>query len=356
MSWVCGDLHLENIGSYRAANGLTYFDINDFDEAQLAPCTVDLARLVTSLLVAAHDWRIPAKVTHSLAWRLIQAYKQRLLRGKPQSIERLTAEGALKRFLEQVDKRSPSALLNRYTQRHGRHRHLIRDGKRLLELNPTETQTVWPWLESWLAHYGDWRLRDLAFRVAGTSSLGLARYAALVQTPKGKYKLLDFKAVPAPAGAAYWVEWQPEWPNAATRVAILQERLQDVPPKYLQPLVSQGGSSLVMRSLQPQADRLNLELNVLPNVKRLGALLETVAQLLASAHLRSGGRQSSAITDELMSFASADGWDAELLEQAKQYAQRVGRDYKQFCNLDFSELLTQAGEVDAQVGDCVVLK
>jgi uncharacterized protein (DUF2252 family) len=27
--WICGDLHLENFGSYRAFNGLTYFDIND---------------------------------------------------------------------------------------------------------------------------------------------------------------------------------------------------------------------------------------------------------------------------------------------------------------------------------------
>ena len=27
----CGDLHLENFGSYKGSNRLTYFDINDFD-------------------------------------------------------------------------------------------------------------------------------------------------------------------------------------------------------------------------------------------------------------------------------------------------------------------------------------
>src|ERR1700738_174488 len=33
----CGDLHLENFGSYSGDNRLTYFDQNDFDEAALMP-------------------------------------------------------------------------------------------------------------------------------------------------------------------------------------------------------------------------------------------------------------------------------------------------------------------------------
>src|SRR6185437_14141187 len=37
LTWACGDLHLENFGSYKGHNGLAYFDINDFDEAALAP-------------------------------------------------------------------------------------------------------------------------------------------------------------------------------------------------------------------------------------------------------------------------------------------------------------------------------
>jgi uncharacterized protein (DUF2252 family) len=37
--WICGDFHLQNLGSYKADNRLAYFNINDFDEATLAPCT-----------------------------------------------------------------------------------------------------------------------------------------------------------------------------------------------------------------------------------------------------------------------------------------------------------------------------
>ena len=50
---VCGDLHLENFGSYRAANGLVFFDFNDFGEALLAPALWDVSRFFCSIGVAA---------------------------------------------------------------------------------------------------------------------------------------------------------------------------------------------------------------------------------------------------------------------------------------------------------------
>ncbi|HEX3933041.1 MAG TPA: DUF2252 family protein, partial [Puia sp.] len=36
LAWICGDLHIENFGSYKGDNKLVYFDLNDFDEALLA--------------------------------------------------------------------------------------------------------------------------------------------------------------------------------------------------------------------------------------------------------------------------------------------------------------------------------
>lgn len=41
LTWACGDLHLENFGSYKGDNRLVYFDLNDFDEAALAPACQD---------------------------------------------------------------------------------------------------------------------------------------------------------------------------------------------------------------------------------------------------------------------------------------------------------------------------
>jgi uncharacterized protein (DUF2252 family) len=39
LTWCCGDLHIENFGSYKGDNRLVYFDLNDFDEAALAPAS-----------------------------------------------------------------------------------------------------------------------------------------------------------------------------------------------------------------------------------------------------------------------------------------------------------------------------
>lgn len=48
-----GDLHMENFGTWRDAEGRLIWGINDFDEAHAAPYTSDLVRLATSVLLAA---------------------------------------------------------------------------------------------------------------------------------------------------------------------------------------------------------------------------------------------------------------------------------------------------------------
>src|SRR4051812_42337999 len=61
---ICGDLHLENFGAYRDDDGEYLFDINDFDEAVVAPCSLDLVRCATSILLAAELWGLsPLRAT-----------------------------------------------------------------------------------------------------------------------------------------------------------------------------------------------------------------------------------------------------------------------------------------------------
>ncbi len=52
-TYVCGDLHLENFGSFKGDNGLVYFDLNDFDDGLVAPLTIDVVRVLSSVMVAA---------------------------------------------------------------------------------------------------------------------------------------------------------------------------------------------------------------------------------------------------------------------------------------------------------------
>ena len=60
-SWITGDLHLENFGSYKGDNGLVYFDVNDFNEAVLSPVTWEVVRMITSIFVAFDDLHMTSK-------------------------------------------------------------------------------------------------------------------------------------------------------------------------------------------------------------------------------------------------------------------------------------------------------
>lgn len=53
-----GDLHMENFGTWRDAEGRLAWGINDFDEASILPYTNDLVRLATSVALAYDDRRI----------------------------------------------------------------------------------------------------------------------------------------------------------------------------------------------------------------------------------------------------------------------------------------------------------
>jgi hypothetical protein len=64
-----GDLHVENFGTWRDAEGRLAWGVNDFDEAWMFPYTLDLARLATSVLLAKdaeHLEERPKSVTDAL--------------------------------------------------------------------------------------------------------------------------------------------------------------------------------------------------------------------------------------------------------------------------------------------------
>lgn len=53
--WIQGDLHAANFGTYMNSQGVLVFDVNDFDEAYVAPFTWDIKRLVASLALLGYE-------------------------------------------------------------------------------------------------------------------------------------------------------------------------------------------------------------------------------------------------------------------------------------------------------------
>src|SRR4051794_36804010 len=78
LAWICGDLHIENYGSYKGDNRLVYFDINDFDKSILAPATWELSRMLCSILVAFDTLKIGEEEALRMAQLFLKTYSATL--------------------------------------------------------------------------------------------------------------------------------------------------------------------------------------------------------------------------------------------------------------------------------------
>jgi len=335
--WICGDLHLENFGSYRGGDRLLYFDINDFDEAVLAPCTWDLARFLTSVFVAAHSLHIDPYDAHALCENFLTTYTTTLAKGQAGMVNPETATGLVKELLRGLKQRKRKDFLNQRTVIMGKSRRLRLDGDKALPVAPEKQAAIARLINDWAAqqaHPKFFRLLDVAHRIAGTGSLGLDRYILLVegQDSPNRNALLDLKVAQSSSLQPYLIHPQPTWRTQAERVVTLQTRVQWSVPALLADLELEG-ESYVLRELQPTQDRLNLS-QWNGKLRRLRKVIETMAMVTAWGQLLSGGRQGSAIADDLIAFAQAPQWHIPLLNYAHDYTTQVKSDYQIFCEAD----------------------
>ncbi|MEA3120288.1 MAG: hypothetical protein QOI13_3558 [Paraburkholderia sp.] len=333
-AWVCGDMHLQNFGSYKGDNGLIYFDINDFDEACLAPSLFELVRMLTSVLVAADELHLSRAEALSLCHVAVESYGAALRRGKARWIEPELADGMVRELFDSLHKRSRADLLNRRTDLNGKKRALRLDGKKALPVTKHERDAVMAFVSEFSSRQQNpdfYRPIDVARRIAGTGSLGVDRYVILVEgkgSPDGNY-LLDLKEALPSSVVSHVNVSQPRWNSEGERVVAIQQRAQAVSQAFLQ-AVSFKNRSYVLRSLQPAEDRVDLS-NWNGKLSRLEMVIDNMAQLSAWAQLRSSGRQGSATADELIAFGDRKDWQLPLTEIASRCAEQVAIDWRAYC-------------------------
>jgi uncharacterized protein (DUF2252 family) len=334
LAWVCGDLHLENFGSFKGDNRLVYFDINDFDEAALAPASWDLVRFLTSLLVGADSLSASRADALSLCQGFVDAYAAVLTRGKARWAERDTTQGLVRDLFDSLQGRQRGDFLDKRTERNGKQRVLRVDGEKALPVSDKQRAKVTEFMQAFAHKQPDpdfYKPLDVARRIAGTGSLGMERYVILVKgkgSPDGNC-LLDLKRAPRSSLVPHLLVAQPLWKTDAHRVVELQQRLQAVPMAFLHPVML-GKHAGVLRELQPSEDRVSLgrSRQTLGDLQKLVAAMGT---LVASAQLRGSGRQGSAIADELIAFGQRSKWKRTLLDAARDSETQLRRDWKAYC-------------------------
>jgi len=332
-TWCCGDLHLQNFGSYKGDNRLVYFDLNDFDEAALAPVSWELARMITSILVSARSYDFSNDDAKKLSKQFLKAYVESLLTGKARWVERETAQGLVRDLLSQLQQRSRADFLDARTYKKHQRRHFILDNKKSMPVLEAQRAQITEFMERFALsqpHPEFYQVLDIARRVAGTGSLGLERYAILVAgkgSPDQNY-LLDLKEARPSAIAKHLPAIQPVWKTEAERIVTLQRRMQAVSMAFLYPQVIDN-KSYVLQALQPFEDRVPLAKHH-HQIEHLSGVVTIMGQCLAWAQLRSSGRQGSAIADELIEFAAHKKWCSRLLELSFELTIQVMDDWKTY--------------------------
>jgi uncharacterized protein (DUF2252 family) len=332
--WLCGDLHLENFGTFKGDNRLAYFDLNDFDQAALAPATWHLARFLTGLFVATRRQGVADDEAAALCDAFLDAYTAALIDGTARWVERATARGPVRDLLGGLRKRRRRDHLARFTARRGKRRQLVADGDRVLPIDEQRRALIADFMRGFAASQPDpafFTLLDVARSGSGTGSLGLARYTLLVEghgSPHRNY-LLDLKEERPSDLVAHLTVRQPSWRDEAERVVSVQQWVQAISPAFLS-AVQVGGVAFKLQALQPDEDKLDLARHWGGKSKRQRLALATMGEVVAWGQLRSGGRQGSATTDEAIAFARRDDWRGPLLAYARAYTERVERDWRTF--------------------------
>jgi hypothetical protein len=249
-----GDLHVENFGTWRDAEGRLIWGVNDFDESHPLPYTNDLIRLAASALLAVKELDIPPRRA-----------TEELLRGYE---ECLKAGGA------------PFALVDHATTLREMVRHRLqfpeRFWKKLTQLPRVKQPIPKDVLDAVRSILPVEKVQlQFGHRIAGLGSLGRQRFAG-VGTWQGGYIAREAKAWAL--SACLFAQGKSSGPLFISQIIRRAVRTHD-------PYWKIHGAWLARR-LSP--DCFRLELTHLPKVRDELTLLFSMGWETANIHLGSG--------------------------------------------------------------------
>jgi uncharacterized protein (DUF2252 family) len=180
-------------------------------------------------------------------------------------------------------------------------------------------------ITGWLKYDGDspynYKVIDAVFRLAGTGSLGVKRYAILLKSLNKtgeKYLLLDVKqATPSCLQPLIHIK-QPDWENEADRVVTIQKIMQNRSPALLS-TTFYNDYQFIVEEIQPTRDKINFKF-VKKDYRSMCRVIIDMAVLTASSQLRSAGRMGSSLPEDFMEFGKNKSWQENVLKYAMRYS------------------------------------
>ncbi|MDB5359550.1 MAG: hypothetical protein JWO51_847 [Rhodospirillales bacterium] len=204
--WICGDCHVGNLGPVASAEGLIDIQIRDLDQTVIGNPAHDLVRLGLSLAMAARGSDLSGITTAHMLEHMMEGYEEAFVDESTAS----TTPDLVKLALRRAAGRSWKHLAD---ERIEGIEPTIPLGKRFWPLAPREGAAIRELFSDGGIHHLMTSLRsrddeapikvmDAAFWRKGCSSLGLMRFAVLVEVGEGKdarHCLVDVKEAVATA-------------------------------------------------------------------------------------------------------------------------------------------------------------
>ena len=290
-----GDLHLENFGTWRDADGRFVWGVNDFDEAAVMPYVLDLVRFAASIRLApdrAVDNRKAAAI-------LIKGYLEGLKVPQPALLDE--GETWLRPYAVGTELES-----GEFWEKLGKiKKYPLIDGK----VDGKPPRDVIQFLNASLPK-GAANIRYRR-RIAGGGSLGRPRYVAIADWRGGRI-LREAKALVPSA----WTYVHGKQPSGLLELARSKYRAPD-------PFLDIRGK-FVVRRLAPDSRKIELNEKAATHVE--GKFLQAMAFDLASVHA-AGSVGTDILRRDLKKRPR--GW---LYDAAKAAAAAVEKDFEEWKN------------------------
>ncbi len=345
---LVGDIHSENYGTYKAADGLIHYDVNDFDETTRGRFVFDICRLATSLLLASQARGDAIAETVQIALATLTTYTDIIIPALKKNRDldfdinetRPSDYSPVAALLATSAAAKRPAFIQRQTELKDGHRRLIRS-THYFNLSDAEREQAVRLLADYRKRMQNseeaknyYNVEDVCGRVSGIGSMGRYRYVVLV-TGKGstdaRNVLIEFKeARPSAYDLCRNRETGPDSLVARAERVITVQRSSQAAFSARLGFAVDGNQSFQVREIGPADARVDTRALKTPDL--LQSVGRAQAAILARIHGRAAGRAVGP-TNPLAEFADRDAFCQRVLAFSLSYADVVRRDFDRFIGM-----------------------
>ncbi len=303
---LCGDAHVQNLGSFAAPDGKLVFDLNDFEDTIPGPWEWDVKRMATSLVLAGRESGHGRAPCAAAAETFIASYcaaiaafsRQPVLQAARYQVHREESIAPIHAALLQSERARPLDLVKKFTEparddtRRFRHQPPLfrritgKDARAVLASLPGYRESLAPERR----HLFDlFRTVDVGFKVVGTGSVGLRDYVVLLEGNGPRDPLFlqikqEVASAYSPFLAAAALPTAAPGHHQGRRVAEGQRAIQPLSDLLLG-WTTIGPYQYVVRQLNDHKGTIDIQYLRGDGLKRLALV---AGELLARGHARSG--------------------------------------------------------------------